>query len=167
MTLEPFAELFHKQQFIKNITCDDLKVQVEFATSMIGEWDLDKIHRYFSSMVAMKRFDASKEKSRSANNVGRKSHGKHKNDKSSRKAHKAQCDTKPTGKNDRKSSGRKPKQIMVPSEQWKTMSESARNEIIASNRAACNAHAASTTTSTNSNNDSENSESYPDASRTS
>ena len=39
---EPIAELFHKQQFIKNITCDDLKVQVKFATSMIGEWDLDK-----------------------------------------------------------------------------------------------------------------------------
>ena len=60
---EPIAELFHKQQFIKNITCDDLKVQAEFATSMIGEWDLDKIHHYFSSMVTMKRFDANKEKS--------------------------------------------------------------------------------------------------------
>ena len=146
--------MFRKQQFVSNITCEALKVQVEFATSLLASWSFDELQQYFTSHVALKKLEANKSNGRSANYTkgGQKKTGK-KSGKS-RKARKVQRDNKSKTAGGSRRTGNSG-QYSVPKDVWKTLSPAARDEIIASNRAARNANAATSASSSSTNNDSD------------
>ena len=155
---EPVADLFHKEQFIKNIQCKKLVVQVEFAHSHAATWTFDELQRYFSSMVAVKNRQADQDGNRSANFTASNKGGARKG-KKLRQARKVQSQPKFKSNYSTKGTGKKDV-VIVPPDIWKTMSEGVRNEIIAKNQAARKARAAHSSSNDSSDKDSESVNTY-------
>ena len=153
---EPVAEAFYKQQFVNNITCSQLKVQVEMARTMLATQTFTQLQLYFASQIALKRIEEKQSSGRSANYAAGKDKKRSGKPSGKRKANKAHRDDKPKGRYDSKKSGtQKSGHISVPPDIWKTLDEKVKQGIIASNQSVRNAKAASTTDSSSTNDDSE------------